>query len=185
MNEQTNENGKWSQSLARLKAALVDSRSTRIIGLQSGDGEVWQYLYPTLTEDGWPLFVLLTDPNPWDAAPETFRANAEKGVSYYPAAVPPEEVPYSLPGFRVLLEDFERLQELRMMRILSDAVFRNQGIAILATASADKYSSGDLWDLIERVPDNDRYIWEVRCEGGTSVIGYPVNSRAGSRVPGL
>jgi hypothetical protein len=165
-----------SRAIESLKSALRESRGTRVVGLQSGDGEVWEYLYPALTEGGWPLFVLLTDPNPWDAAPETFRANAEKGVSYYPSAVEPEAVPYSLPGFRVLIEDFGRLTELRLLRVLSDAVFRGQGVAVLSFGSAEAYTSDDLWDLVERVPGNAAYAWEVRAGEGNLVIGYPVRA---------
>jgi hypothetical protein len=117
----------------RLRAAMEDAGTHRIVDLCSGGGGPWIRLREQFaTAEEFPVSVSLTDKYPNERA--LTQAGAAAGVEFYSAPVDARHIPADLDGFRTIFSTFHHFNPVAARAILSDAVMRHQGIAIFEAA---------------------------------------------------
>ncbi len=122
----------------RLRRALVESGTDRIIDLCSGGGGPWSRLSRNLTEDGEETpAILLTDKYPNQQAFQNIRVATENAVDFHPDPVDAMSIPPELVGFRTMFTTFHHFTPDEARAILKDAFEQGQGIAIFDTAQCD------------------------------------------------
>lgn len=115
----------------RLRQALADTGTNRVVDLCSGAGGPWPKLRETCADDFAGLEISLTDKYPNASAREKFPASSGgaairfRGESVDVLAVPPE-----LPGFRTMFTSFHHFTPPEAREILRNAAESRQGIGI-------------------------------------------------------
>jgi hypothetical protein len=112
--------------LQRLKQALIQARSQRVVDLCSGSGGPWISMQEEI-QDTEVTEIVLTDlrPNIQAVASQT----AER-IIYRSEPVDARDVPPGLTGFRTLFTSFHHFSPHNAAAILKNAVQANQGIGI-------------------------------------------------------
>lgn len=114
-----------------LAAALQEVGANRVVDLCSGAGQPVISIAPALREGGVSgLEIVLTDRYPHVAAWTALADTAEVPVSFETAPVDALDVPENLTGFRTLFTSFHHFAPQQALKILADAVKKNQGIGI-------------------------------------------------------
>lgn len=117
----------------RLRAAMEDSGTHRIVDLCSGGGGPWVRLSEQFaTAEGFTVSVRLTDKYPNERA--LTGAHSAQGVEFYPLSVDARQIPADLDGFRTIFSTFHHFNPQAARAILVDAVRRRQGIAVFEAA---------------------------------------------------
>jgi hypothetical protein len=128
-----NANRTYQPIALRLRDALRQSRSHRVVDLCSGSGGPWPSLYPAVSAD-LPLTVTFTDLHP--SARLAAHAAGSSALPFTALAPPIDatRVPPSLPGFRTVFSSFHHFDPGPARAILADAFARREGIAIFEAA---------------------------------------------------
>jgi hypothetical protein len=119
----------------RLRKALSDTRTNRVVDLCSGAGGPWATLHNSLKAEGTPpVKILLTDKYPH--ATEMLNAGmpGADGIDSYPEPIDATSVPAKLKGFRTMFSSFHHFETTEARAILQDAVDKKEGIAIFEAA---------------------------------------------------
>jgi hypothetical protein len=117
----------------RLRAAMEDAGTHRIVDLCSGGGGPWVRLREQFaTAEGFSVSVSLTDKYPNERA--LTQAPVGHGVEFYSAPVDARQIPPELDGFRTIFSTFHHFNPEAARAILADAVRRQQGIAVFEAA---------------------------------------------------
>ncbi|SRR5229473_3803663 len=119
----------------RLRKALSDTRTNRVIDLCSGAGGPWASLHNSLKAEGTPpVKIFLTDKYPH--ATEMLNAGmpGPDGIDSYPEPIDATNVPAKLKGFRTMFSSFHHFETTEARAILQDAVDKKEGIAIFEAA---------------------------------------------------
>jgi hypothetical protein len=111
----------------RLADAVAATGAARIVDLASGAGGPWRTLQPRLAALGTDVDILLTDRYPPDHAA---RSDGRR-LRYHPEPVDATDVPSDLHGFRTMCGAFHHLRPSEARHVLTDAVRRREGIAVL------------------------------------------------------
>ncbi len=107
----------------RLRKALSDTRTNRVIDLCSGAGGPWASLHNSLRAEGTPpVKIFLTDKYPH--ATEMLNAGmpGPDGIDSYPEPIDATNVPAKLKGFRTMFSSFHHFETTEARAILQDAV---------------------------------------------------------------
>lgn len=108
----------------RLRKALENSGTHRVLDLCSGAGGPWPLLYPILKRDGLlSLDICLTDKYPNAGVFE------HAGISYQ-SEIDARQIPAELKGFRTFFTSFHHFGPAEARAILQDAVEKQTGIGI-------------------------------------------------------
>lgn len=126
----TRMNNIYAPAVPLLRAVLERLGARRVLDLCSGGGGPRAYLHERLTEEGWPVEVILSDFRPNLGAFEHARAEAGDAVAYVAEPVDATRVPEHLEGFRTIFTGFHHFRPEQARAILSDAVEQGRGIAI-------------------------------------------------------
>ncbi len=117
----------------RLRAAMEDASTHRIVDLCSGGGGPWIRLREQFaTTEGFLISVSLTDKYPNERA--WTRSSVAPGVEFYSASVDARQIPADLEGFRTIFSTFHHFNPEAARAMLTDAVNRHQGIAVFEAA---------------------------------------------------
>jgi hypothetical protein len=117
----------------RLRAAMEEAGTHRIVDLCSGGGGPWIRLREQFaTTEGFPVSVSLTDKYPNERA--WTRSSLVPGVEFYSASVDARQIPVDLEGFRTIFSTFHHFNPEAARAMLADAVNRRQGIAVFEAA---------------------------------------------------
>jgi hypothetical protein len=123
----------------RLRAAMEEAGSERIVDLCSGGGGPWLRLRQEfMADDGFPIRVSLTDKYPNYEA--FMRANALDGLDFCSAPIDAMSIPAELNGFRTIFSSFHHFGPADARAMLADAVAQRQGIAVFEAAKRDLYT---------------------------------------------
>jgi hypothetical protein len=118
----------------RLRRALRDAGTNRIVDLCSGGGGPWLKLSTALAGEGErPAEVCLTDIYPNHRAFERLRQKS--GVEFCSEPVNAMRIPPELSGFRTLFTSFHHFDPVQARAILKDAFEAREGIGIFDTAT--------------------------------------------------
>ena len=117
----------------RLRAAMEDAGTHRVVDLCSGGGGPWIRLRKQFaTTEGFPISVSLTDKYPNERT--WTRSRFATGVEFYSAPVDARQIPADLEGFRTIFSTFHHFNPEAARAMLTDAVNRHQGIAVFEAA---------------------------------------------------
>jgi hypothetical protein len=117
----------------RLRAAMEDAGTHRIVDLCSGGGGPWVRLREQFeTAEEFPVNIALTDKYPNERA--SIGARDVPGIEFYSAPVDARQIPAKLDGFRTIFSTFHHFNPEVARAILADAVHRHQGIAVFEAA---------------------------------------------------
>lgn len=122
----------------RLRYALEESGTRRILDLCSGGGGPWLSLARKL-KDGhpFPLEICLTDRFPNPEAFEHAKNLPDTKIVFHAGAVDATQVPANLDGFRTLFTSFHHFPPEGAQAILEDAVNHRRGVGIFEVARRD------------------------------------------------
>lgn len=122
----------------RLRRALAEAGTDRIIDLCSGGGGPWSKLSRNLSENGESApAILLTDKYPNHQAFQSIRVATGNAVDFHPEPVDAMCIPPELVGFRTMFTTLHHFTPGEARAILKDAFDQGQGIAIFDTARCD------------------------------------------------
>ncbi len=117
----------------RLRAAMEDAGTHRIVDLCSGGGGPWLRLQEQFaTTEGFPVSISLTDKYPNRKA--FTGTGVAEGMEFYSTPVDVLRVPGDLNGFRTIFSTFHHFNPEAARAILADAAIRRQGIAVFEAA---------------------------------------------------
>jgi hypothetical protein len=116
----------------RLREALAQTGSDRVVDLCSGGGGPWPVLYDEVA-DGRPLEICLTDLYPNTSA-MLHAMGRNSDITARTVPVDARHVPESLAGFRTIFSSFHHFDPEAARAILADAFERREGIAVFEGA---------------------------------------------------
>jgi hypothetical protein len=117
----------------RLRAAMEDAGTHRIVDLCSGGGGPWIRLRQQfVTAEEFPVSIALTDKYPNERASSSNYDVPE--MKFYSVPVDVRRIPAELEGFRTIFSTFHHFNPETARAILADAISRRQGIAIFEAA---------------------------------------------------
>jgi len=123
----------------RLRTAIEDSGTHRIVDLCSGGGGPWIHLQQQFAiTERYPVSVWLTDKYPNARALAQSRTAQE--VDFYSDPVDARQIPADLEGFRTIFSTFHHFNPEAARAILADAVRRRQGIAVFEAAKRNLHT---------------------------------------------
>ncbi len=125
----------------RLRRALAEAGTNRIIDLCSGGGGPWSRLCRDLHEGTSAPAILLTDKYPNQRAFQQMCAATGNAISFHSEPVDAMCIPPDLAGFRTMFTSIHHFAPSEARAILMDAFEKRQGIAIFDSAKRD------LWTL--------------------------------------
>ncbi len=121
----------YSQFSGRLGESLRRCEADQIIDLCSGGGGTWKSLLKSIPElHTGEIKVHLTDYYPNCPAFQDLQSFAPQCFSFSTQSVSALKVESGLHGFRTLFSSFHHFDETQATQILTDAISKNQGIAI-------------------------------------------------------
>lgn len=112
----------------RLKAALQQTKATRVLDLCSGGGGPWLGLLSHLDDES--LSVVLSDRYPNRVALARLQHESAGRLSFVDQPVDATDVPPHLRGFRTLFTAFHHFAPKQAEQIVADAVAAGEGIGI-------------------------------------------------------
>lgn len=115
---------------ARLRHAISESKTERVLDLCSGGGGPWLRLQPMFEAENFPLEICLTDYYPNLEAFRRAQQASGSRISFHPASVNALQVPIELDGFRTLFSSFHHFKPAEARAIIRDAVSNRRGIGI-------------------------------------------------------
>jgi hypothetical protein len=122
----------------RLRRALQETGTCRVVDLCSGGGGPWRRLARNVEdEDRLPVDVCLTDKFPNLRAFEHAKRSSHTKLAFYPAPVDATRVPSGLEGFRTLFTCFHHFPREEARAILQDAVKHGRGVGIFEVPKRD------------------------------------------------
>jgi hypothetical protein len=117
----------------RLRSAMEDAGTQRIVDLCSGGGGPWLRLQQEFGKgSGIPISISLTDKYPNHEA--FARAGATGGVDFCSVPVDAMHIPADLDGFRTIFSSFHHFGPNDARAMLADAVAGRQGIGVFEAA---------------------------------------------------
>jgi hypothetical protein len=123
--------GVYKHCSVRLRNALLQSGSTRIVDLCSGGSGPWFWLKNALKKEGLAPEIWLTDKFPNHSV---FQEAEYLGMYYAPFSVNATNVPPEISGFRTMFSSFHHFPPKDATQILRHAVDQRQGIGIFEAA---------------------------------------------------
>src|SRR5580704_12126879 len=115
----------------RLRNALADAGTSRVVDLCSGGGGPWPWLYQVFESgDQPPVHIWLTDKYPNTAAFARTRNASGNRIHFRADPIDATKIPSDLDGFRTFFSSFHHFQPPEARAILQDAVAHWQGIGI-------------------------------------------------------
>ena len=127
----------------RLRRALAEAGTNRIIDLCSGGGGPWSRLSRDLGERGESApAILLTDKYPNQRAFQGMCAATGNAITFHSEPVDAMCIPPELAGFRTMFTSIHHFAPSEARAILMNAFEQRQGIAVFDTAKRD------LWTLL-------------------------------------
>ena len=115
----------------RLRKAIEETGTRRVLDLCSGAGGPWPWLHRLLQPSArLPFDIWLTDKYPNTGAFHRARANPRGKIHFHAAPVNATNVPAEMSGFRTLFTSFHHFRPQEARSILQDAVNQRQGIGI-------------------------------------------------------
>jgi hypothetical protein len=122
----------------RLRYALQDAGTHRILDLCSGGGGPWLSLVRDFEDkQRFPLDICLTDRFPNPEAFEHTKSLLHARVVFHSGSVDATRVPTDLDGFRTLFTSFHHFPPEGARAILQDAVKRHRGVGVFEVAKRD------------------------------------------------
>lgn len=119
----------------RLRRALEDAGTRRVVDLCSGGGGPWLRLYRIFEEEeNFPVDVRLTDKYPNRAAFEQVQIVSRNKIKPHAEPLDARQIPPELEGFRTLFTSFHHFRPEEARAILQNAVDHQQGIGIFEIA---------------------------------------------------
>ncbi len=119
----------------RLRRALEDAQTRRVLDLCSGGGGPWLRLYRVFEEEeNFPLAICLTDKYPNLGAFHHARAASRNKINFHADPVDATQIPDELEGFRTLFTSFHHFPPQEARAILQNAVDTQQGIGVFEVA---------------------------------------------------
>jgi hypothetical protein len=132
----------WNQThtyrvvVPRLRAAMEEAGTQRVVDLCSGGGGPWIRLRQEFTKNGGaPVSVSLTDKYPNAEAIARMKASGE--MSFHPKPVNAMQIPDEMKGFRTIFSSFHHFGPAEARAILADAASQRQGIAVFDAAQCN------------------------------------------------
>jgi hypothetical protein len=115
----------------RLRNALADAGTSRVVDLCSGGGGPWPWLYQALEKtSGPPVHIWLTDKYPNVAAFTRARNASGNRIHFRTDPIDAMKLPEELVGFRTFFSSFHHFSAAEARKILQDAIDHKQGIGI-------------------------------------------------------
>jgi hypothetical protein len=115
----------------RLRRALKDAGSSRVLDLCSGGGGPWPWLYQAFETEGEPpVHIWLTDKYPNTAAFTRTRNASGNRIHFRTDPIDATKIPGELEGFRTFFSSFHHFPPSEARAILQDTVDHRQGIGI-------------------------------------------------------
>ncbi len=115
----------------RLRKALADARTSRVVDLCSGGGGPWPRLYGAFeNSSGPPVHIWLTDKYPNVAAFARARNASGNRIHFRTDSIDAKHIPEDLVGFRTFFSSFHHFTAPEAAAIIQDAIDQRQGIGI-------------------------------------------------------
>jgi hypothetical protein len=121
--------------IPRLRRAVEDARTHRVVDICSGGAGPWLRLYRIFEEEeNYPIEICLTDKYPNISAFEHARTASENKISFRADPIDATQIPIELKGFRTLFTSFHHFPPKDARAILQNVVDTQQGIGIFEIA---------------------------------------------------
>jgi hypothetical protein len=132
--------GDWSAPaykgfVEKLRTAMERSGQRAILDLCSGSGGPIRTILQLLHAQGFAATACMTDLFPNVAAYRQLERDSNGTIQGYDSSVNATSVPPKLSGFRLLANGFHHFQPQDAIKVLSDAVQQQQGIAVIELVS--------------------------------------------------
>ncbi len=134
-----NQNRTYHPIAERLREAVADSRTERVVDLCSGGGGPWAGLYDEVSA-GRDLEVLLTDIYPNELLRRKTGVVAGSRIRIWPDPVDARHLPAELSGFRTIFSSFHHFDPDAARAILADAFARREGIGVFEGARPNAWT---------------------------------------------
>jgi hypothetical protein len=115
---------------SRLRRALDDAGTRRVVDLCSGAGGPWPKLRQTCANEFADIEILLTDKYPNAKALARFSNGEPCVIRFERTSVEVLDIPRELSGFRTMFTSFHHFRPKEARAILRDAVAKEQGIGV-------------------------------------------------------
>jgi hypothetical protein len=121
----------YAPMVPRLRRALQEAGTRRILDLCSGGGGPWLWMSRLFQkEENFPVDVCLTDKYPNRRAFAHERIASSNKINFSVEAVDATQVPGDLHGFRTIFTSFHHFRPKEARAILQNAVDNQEGIAV-------------------------------------------------------
>jgi hypothetical protein len=119
----------FSAAAPKIRAAMRDTGTDKVLDLCSGGGGPWLTLQPELARSG-PVSVVLSDRYPNVEALENVRARSGNQLGFHAMPVDATNVPKELDGVRTMFNAFHHFPPEAARAILADAVGKRRAVAV-------------------------------------------------------
>ena len=152
----------------RLRNALADAGTSRVVDLCSGGGGPWPWLYQAFENtNGPPVHIWLTDKYPNVAAFTRARNASGNRIHFRTDPIDAMKLPAELVGFRTFFSSFHHFSAAEGREILQDAIDHKQGIGIFEAPVDCAPIGSTCSDAVPGSYDSDR--GPAACAIGSSV----------------